>query len=97
MRGYAGKTERAEIVAGTRTDYDIGFRLEQDAYECVADWWGLGIFAHLEQNTFLNQLTQRYAYQQVQEQIRNNPQFRNAQIEERVTEEQEIQIVLRWD
>lgn len=97
VRGFGGKTERAEIVAGTGTDYDIGFRLEQEAYECVADWWGLSRYAHLEQTAFMNQVTQRYAYHETLQQIHNNPLLKNAEIEEHVTEEQVIELVVRWN
>lgn len=60
IRGYLGERTRAEIKIGTdNREYDIGFRKVGDAYECVADWYGLKKF---DRPRFLDQLMQRYAY-----------------------------------
>jgi hypothetical protein len=40
-RGYAGSQEQAEVVIHTGSNYDIGFQRKADAYEVVADWWGV--------------------------------------------------------
>ena len=60
IRGYLGEQTRAEIKIGTdNPEYDIGFRKVGDAYECVADWYGLKKF---DRQGFLDRLMQRYAY-----------------------------------
>jgi hypothetical protein len=60
VRGYGGNRTQVEIKIPTRNHgYDIGFRNAGQAYECVADWWGI---RDINQETFLQQVTQRYAY-----------------------------------
>jgi len=60
IRGYGGNRTRVEIRVPTRSPgYDLGFRKQGDAYELVADWWGI---KDIKQDEFLQQLTQRYAY-----------------------------------
>ena len=61
VRGFADGTERAEVVVNTGSKYDIGFRRTADQYEVVADWW-LEHSTPIRQQTFLQDLSQRYAY-----------------------------------
>ena len=61
IRGYGGKRDRVEIKVPTRNKgYDIGFRKEGNAYEMVADWYGI---RDVNRERFVQQLTQRYSYQ----------------------------------
>ena len=58
--GYLGNRTAVEIkIATNNPEYDIGFRKVGDAYQCVADWYGL---REIDQQKFIEQLTQRYAY-----------------------------------
>lgn len=63
VRGYQGQTVDAAVVIEQENGYDIGFSLNGERYELVADlqFW--------QQSTsvdhFLNKVTQRYAYQTV--------------------------------
>jgi hypothetical protein len=60
VNGYQGNKTTAELKIGTRDrNYDIGFRKAGGTYELIADWWGI---KDINQNTFVQQLTQRYAY-----------------------------------
>jgi hypothetical protein len=60
VRGFARGKTRAEIKIHTENrNYDIGFRKAGDAYEIVADWWGV---KGVKQEQFQQQVTQRYAY-----------------------------------
>ena len=60
VRGYGGNRSGVEIKVATQNPgYDIGFHKTGDAYEIVADWWGLH---DINREQFLQQLTQRYAY-----------------------------------
>jgi len=60
INGYQGNKTTAEIKLTTQNpNYDIGFRKNSDAYEIVADWWGI---KGIEQKTFIETLNQRYAY-----------------------------------
>lgn len=67
VSGYEGHKTRCEIKIPTEEEgYEIGFRREGDAYEMVADWYGLGEF---DRTGFLSALTQRYAYRAVRSQL----------------------------
>ncbi|MBV9468156.1 MAG: DUF1257 domain-containing protein [Abitibacteriaceae bacterium] len=88
--GYGSNRTRVEVKISTRNSgYDIGFHKTGNAYEMVADWWGI---RDIRQADFLQQVTQRYAYNAAR-----------AKLEEQgfslVTEEQErdgcIHLVLR--
>lgn len=60
IRGYKGiQTSVAIKIPINNTGYDIGFRKTDNAYEIVADWWGI---RDIKQDQFLQQVSQRYAY-----------------------------------
>jgi hypothetical protein len=60
IRGYGGNQTQVEIKVPTKfLSYDIGFRKNGSAYECIADWWGVRGINHQK---FMQQITQRYAY-----------------------------------
>ena len=60
VNGYQGNKTTAELKIKTKNpNYDIGFRKAGANYELIADWWGIH---DINQNTFVQQLTQRYAY-----------------------------------
>lgn len=68
IRGFAGNTERAEVIVDTGSKYDIGFRRSADQYEMVADWWGVEGNSKLRQQTFVQEVNRRYAYNVVLDQ-----------------------------
>ncbi|QIZ73400.1 DUF1257 domain-containing protein [Oxynema aestuarii] len=63
VRGYKGQTYQAEVAIEQENGYDLGFSWNGEQYELVADlqfWqqpWTV--------NRFINEVTQRYAYQTV--------------------------------
>ena len=60
IRGYQGiQTPVAIKIPTKNSGYDIGFRQSNNAYEIVADWWGI---KEIKQDRFLQQVSQRYAY-----------------------------------
>ena len=65
VRGYQGKTERADVVVETGCAYDIGFRKEADqTYGAVADWdFGIRNQAgtQFQREAFLQAVNQAYA------------------------------------
>lgn len=65
VRGYQGKTETAEVVIEQENGYDVGFKRNNETgdYELVADlqYWQ----QPLSVDSFLNRITQRYAYHTV--------------------------------
>ncbi len=60
VRGYLGIRTAVDIKIRTdNPEYDIGFRKVGEAYQCVADWFGL---REIDQTKFIDQISQRYAY-----------------------------------
>ena len=59
VKGFGGQHTHVEIKLSLRLSNDIGFHKSGDAYEMVADWFGVH---NLKQKDFTNQLMQRYAY-----------------------------------
>jgi hypothetical protein len=58
--GWGGQRRRVEVKVPTRNrGYDIGFSKSGDAYEMIADWWGI---KDVNQRQLTQQLSQRYAY-----------------------------------
>src|SRR5436305_1003197 len=66
VSGWQGATRKADLVVKTRGQYDVGFVKTADgSFDMVADWWGLKTSIGLDRQTFVNQLSQRYAYNKV--------------------------------
>jgi len=64
IQGYGGQKTEVEVMIPTKNvGYDIGFRKKGEAYELVADWYGI---KDIEPEGFLNQVQQKYAYYAVQ-------------------------------
>lgn len=60
IRGFGGQRTPVEVKIPKKSfGYDIGFRKAGDAYEVVADWWGI---RGISRKRFVQQVTQRYAY-----------------------------------
>lgn len=70
LRGWQGNRETAEVVVNTGANYDIGFRRQAGEYEVVADWWGVERSTPIRQQAFLGQVAQRYSYNLVRAQAR---------------------------
>ncbi|MDP2997720.1 MAG: DUF1257 domain-containing protein [Bryobacterales bacterium] len=70
VRGWQGNRETAEVVVNTGSNYDIGFRRQAEEFEVVADWWGVENNTAIRQRSFLEQVGQRYSYNLVKEQAR---------------------------
>jgi len=66
--GWQGNRETADVVVNTGSAYDIGFRRQAENYEVVADWWGVENNTRIRQQSFLEQVNQRYAYNLVKAQ-----------------------------
>ena len=60
MRGFLGERAGVEIKVRTPSKgYEIGLRKSGEAYEIMADWYGV---RGVRKDEFQQQLTQRYAY-----------------------------------
>ncbi len=63
-KGWLWKKQKADIIIPTKSGYDIGFRFNGDTYDIVADWDSI---KDVDQNTFVDTLNQRYAYNVVKD------------------------------
>lgn len=67
IRGHNGQKTEVDVMIPTKTPrYDIGFKKEGDAYDIVADWWGI---KDIKPEEFLKQVQQKYAYHAVRERM----------------------------
>ncbi|HAZ45635.1 MAG TPA: hypothetical protein DDW76_30175 [Cyanobacteria bacterium UBA11369] len=90
IRGYAGNRTSVEIkVVTNNPSYDIGFYKVGNAYEIVADWWGID---DIQQEQFLQQLNQRYAYNAARAKLEAQG---FSLVSEEVQEGERIHLVLR--
>ena len=72
VRGYRGAREQADLVVRTGSAYDVGLRKVGEAYELVADWWGVETGTGVVQDEFVSRLTERYAYHKVLGEVRKH-------------------------
>jgi hypothetical protein len=59
IQGAGRKKARVAIKINLRLSYDIGFQKNGDAFEVVADWYGV---RSIKKKDFTEKVTQRYAY-----------------------------------
>lgn len=90
IRGYQGNRTPVEIrVSTNNSGYDIGFRKVGNAYEVVADWWGIH---DINQEKFVQQVYQRYAYHAAKAKLEEQG---FSLVSEEVQEGERIHLVLR--
>jgi hypothetical protein len=90
IRGYQGiQTPVAIKIPTQNSGYDIGFRQSNNAYEIVADWWGI---KDIKQDQFLQQVSQRYAYHAAKAKLEEQGFFL---VSEEAQEGERIHLVLR--
>jgi hypothetical protein len=67
IRGFGGQRTSVEIkIPTSNSGYDVGFRKSGDAYELIADWYGI---RDINQKQFVQQVTQRYVYHATKEKL----------------------------
>lgn len=88
IRGYRGRTTPVDLKVHTK-GYPIGFQKAGDAYELVADWWGV---RGVNKKSFLQEITRRYAYHAAREKLEAQG---FALVSEEVQEDEQIHLVLR--
>jgi hypothetical protein len=97
IKGWNNEEEEVLMEIKTGGPYSIGVvkNNETNSYEFIADWWGVEMYLEKTQEEFVNQLSQKYAYNTVIEKI----QAKGYDIStEEVDEENNLRIVLRkWD
>jgi len=90
VRGYQGQSTLAEYVIRQNNGYDLGFRLQGENYELIADFWG----AKINQQQFINQISQKYAHKTLLQSIEE--QGFNVE-EEQVLEDGTVKVVVgKW-
>jgi hypothetical protein len=90
IQGYGGNRTRVDLKIATKSPgYDIGFRRTGNAYEIVADWWGI---RDIKQEQFLQRVTQRYAYHAARAKLEEQG---FALVREELQEGERIHLVLR--
>ena len=92
VRGYQGQTQAASVIIPQANGYDVGFQWDGESYQLVADlqyWqqrWSL--------ETFVNKVTQRYAYQTI---VTESAQKGFQLVEQARAEDGSVRLVLqRW-
>lgn len=64
VKGYRGRTTQAEFkITIPKSRHDIGFQRGKEGYELIADW---SVLRGFNQQDFVRQLQQRYAYHATQ-------------------------------
>jgi hypothetical protein len=92
VRGYNGELAKADICVKASKTYDVGIQVQEDGtVELFADWWGVETTRGLNEQEFINQITQRYAYHKVLKEI----QARGFTIEQDDEQEDTIQLTVR--
>ncbi len=87
--GFGGQKTAVDIRVPLKFSYDIGLRKKGNAYEIVADWFGV---RGISQKDFTQRLMQRYAYHATRDKLE---QQGFNMVEEKVDETGQIRIVLR--
>ncbi len=67
VRGYQGLEAQAQISIHVSKKYDVGVVVTNKGIEFIADWWGVETTRGLNQEQFVQQVIQRYAYHVVKE------------------------------
>ena len=66
VRGYFGETQVADFKILTTSNYDIGFRLNNEGnYEVVGDWELLPKVSGIQQEAFTKRLKREYARESI--------------------------------
>jgi hypothetical protein len=90
IRGYGGNRTRVDLKIATQNPgYDIGFQKAGNAYDIVADWWGI---RDIKREQFLQRVMQRYAYHAARTKLEEQG---FALVSEEVQQGEQIHLVLR--
>ena len=89
IKGTGGKKAHVAIKINLRLSLDIGFQKNGDAYEIVADWYGV---RGLKKKEFTEKVAQRYAYAATRAKLEEQG---FSLVSEEVGEKGKIHLVLR--
>lgn len=97
VKGWNNETIDALLEIKTGGPYGIGVvhNAETGTYEFTADWWGAEMYLEEGKETFLQKISQQYAYSSVIEKVRKQGY---TLVKETTDDNQNIRLVLRkWD
>jgi hypothetical protein len=89
IKGTGGRKAQVAIKINLRLSLDIGFQKNGDAYEIVADWYGV---RGLKKKEFAEKVAQRYAYAATRAKLEEQG---FSLVSEEVGEKGKIHLVLR--
>lgn len=89
LRGFRGQKTMVDIRIKLENSYDVGFQKVGDVFEAIADWSRV---RGLEQEKFINQVSQRYAYHAAKAKLTEQG---FTLVEEQTTNNGQIHMVLR--
>lgn len=71
VRGYRNQQTPADLVIHASKTYDIGVKVKADGTcSFVADWWGVETTRGVGEDDFIKQVTRRYSYLKVLQELR---------------------------
>ncbi|MBN1479675.1 DUF1257 domain-containing protein [candidate division KSB1 bacterium] len=95
VKDYRGNSCQVNLAIRTGTAYDIGFRMNEDDCEIIADWWGVEKDTNLKEKQTVDKIRQRYAYEKILKEQTNLEQKGFMVAKEEVTKENVVMITLR--
>ncbi len=69
VRGYQRQKTEADMVIHASKTYDVGVKVGAKGVQFVADWWGVEATRGLTEKEFVQQVTQRYSYHKVKQEL----------------------------
>ena len=97
IKGWDNQSQEVLLELKNGGPYSIGlvFNDKTNTYEFIADWWGAETYIEKSQENYINEITQRYAYNTVMMKIKTKGY---EIINEDTDEHDNIRIVLRkWE
>ena len=69
VKGYLGQATDADLVIHASKTYDIGVCVGNAGVRFVADWWGVETTRGVDEQQFVQLVTQRYARSKVRQEL----------------------------
>ena len=72
IRGWNNANEEVLLELKTGSSYGVGVILnkQNNTYDFIADWWGVETSSGLNQDDYIDKITQKYAYNTVMDKIK---------------------------
>jgi len=69
VRGYQRQKTEADLVIHASKTYDVGVKVTPKGVQFISDWWGVEATRGVTEKDFINQITQRYSYHKVKQEL----------------------------